>query len=150
MVELPAKVKVTIQQRRLATQMKGEKGGTQEEGTGVWVLVSRLPEKYRSPAIVAPPNVPTSMMEAQYIGLYSFVVSVIALSNGVLQEGKLERYLMRMNANESTPIDRTDKLLARGEYPEGCRGQRRRADHRVRRGSEGKGGDWGGRSGGVG
>lgn len=113
MVELPAKGKVTIQQRRSAAQTKNEKGAGAEKGTGMWVLVSRLPEKYRSPAIVAPPNVPTSTTEAQYVGLYSFVVSVIALSNSALQEGKLERYLTRVNANESTPIDRTDKLLAR-------------------------------------
>lgn len=52
-------------------------------------------------------------MEGQYVGLYTFVVSLIYLSGGQLPEAKLERYLRRVNADHSTPLDKTDKLLQR-------------------------------------
>jgi hypothetical protein len=41
------------------------------------------------------------------------VVSLIRLSNGTLPEGKLERYMKRMNADQTTPLDITEKVLAR-------------------------------------
>lgn len=52
-------------------------------------------------------------MESTYTGIYSFIIAVILLNGGALQESKLERYLKRMNADTYTPIDRTDKLLQR-------------------------------------
>lgn len=52
-------------------------------------------------------------MEGTYTGIYSFIIAVILLNGGVLQESKLERYLKRTNADTYTPIDRTDRLLQR-------------------------------------
>lgn len=52
-------------------------------------------------------------MEPTYTGIYSFIIAVILLNGGALQESKLERYLKRTNADTYTPIDRTDKLLQR-------------------------------------
>lgn len=52
-------------------------------------------------------------MESTYTGIYSFIIAVILLNGGALQESKLERYLKRTNADTHTPIDRTDKLLQR-------------------------------------
>jgi hypothetical protein len=52
-------------------------------------------------------------MEGAYTGLYTFIIGVILLNGGVLQEQKLDRYLSRMNADTYTPIDRTDKFLQR-------------------------------------
>ena len=52
-------------------------------------------------------------MEASYVGLYTFIISLIFLAGGQLPEAKLERYLRRANADQSTPIDRTDKMLNR-------------------------------------
>ena len=63
--------------------------------------------------ILPPPKVPTSETEGAYIGLYTFLISVISLSGGSIGEAKLERYLKRTNADQSTPIDKTEKLLAR-------------------------------------
>lgn len=45
--------------------------------------------------------------------MYSFTIAVISLNGGTLGEQKLERYLARMNAETYTPIDRTDRFLAR-------------------------------------
>lgn len=50
-------------------------------------------------------------MESTYTGIYSFIIAVVLLNGGALQESKLERYLKRTNADTYTPIDRTDKLL---------------------------------------
>lgn len=52
-------------------------------------------------------------LESAYIGLYSTVISLILLSGGTLSEGKLDRFMKRMNAGDTTPIDTTDKALAR-------------------------------------
>ena len=47
------------------------------------------------------------------MGLYTFLISLIYLAGGQLPEGKLQRYLARANADQSTPVDRTDKMLQR-------------------------------------
>lgn len=57
--------------------------------------------------------VPTADIEASYVGLYTFIISLILLAGGQLPEAKLERYLRQANADQSTPIDRTDKMLTR-------------------------------------
>lgn len=57
--------------------------------------------------------VPTVDIEASYVGLYTFIISLILLAGGQLPEAKLERYLRQANADQSTPIDRTDKMLSR-------------------------------------
>lgn len=79
-----------------------------------YALTSVLPEKYRlHEDVLTPPKVPTSQTEATYVGLYTFIVSIISLSGGSIPEPKLERYLQRTNAELYTPIDKTDKLLQR-------------------------------------
>jgi hypothetical protein len=66
------------------------------------------------PEIVTPPNAGGSKeAEASYIALYSFIISVIYLNNGVLPEAKMERYLKRVNAETYTTVGATDKVLAR-------------------------------------
>lgn len=58
------------------------------------------------------------------MALYSFVISLILLSGGTLPDGKLDRYLKRVNVDETTPfsnsaayngMDKTEKLLKRME-----------------------------------
>ncbi|ODM23423.1 hypothetical protein SI65_01012 [Aspergillus cristatus] len=105
MVELPGKEKVTISQRRAA--QKVEKPSSSNKS---WILNSTLPSQYRTPQILPPTKAP---MESTYTGIYSFIIAVILLNGGALQESKLERYLKRTNADTYTPIDRTDKLLQR-------------------------------------
>ena len=76
------------------------------------------------PKILPPPQVPTVEAESQYVALYTFVIALILLSGGTLPDGKLDRYLKRVNVDETTPfadsmaysgIDKTDKLLKRME-----------------------------------
>lgn len=41
------------------------------------------------------------------------IVSLISLAGGSLSESRLERFLKRMNADQSTPVDSKEKLLAK-------------------------------------
>jgi hypothetical protein len=77
------------------------------------VLVSTLPAKYRVPGIVAPSAAPTEEAESAYVGLYTFVISLIYLTGGMLPETALDRFLRRANADQTTPVDCTEKLLQR-------------------------------------
>ncbi|KAJ5364317.1 uncharacterized protein N7496_010030 [Penicillium cataractarum] len=108
MVELPAREKVTILQRRAA--QKTEKPST---STKSWILISTLPAAYRTPAIIPPTRAPSTTTESTYTAFYSFVIAVILLNGGTLGEQKLGRYLRRMNAEDYMLGDKTDKLLAR-------------------------------------
>jgi melanoma-associated antigen len=114
LVELPSREKADLKSRRqLASQ--GAKALAASSSSKSWILVSILPEKYRTdPEIVIPTNAGGSKeAEASYTALYSFVISVIYLNNGVLPEAKLERYLKRVNAETYTTVGATDKVLAR-------------------------------------
>ncbi|KAL4811493.1 MAGE family-domain-containing protein [Aspergillus unguis] len=105
LAELPGKEKVTVQQRRAA--QKVERSSSTNKS---WILTSTLPAKYRKQDILRPTRGP---MESAYTGLYTFIISLILLNGGTLQEQKLERYLTRVNAETYTPIDRTDRFLQR-------------------------------------
>ncbi|KAK6002705.1 hypothetical protein QM012_001455 [Aureobasidium pullulans] len=120
MTELPQKEKVTLAQRRAA-----QKSQTSQKSSSAWILTSVLPERFRQPEILPPSQVPTSELESQYTGLYTFIVSLIFLNGGMLPDGKLERYLKRVNAEDAaaqnsvnimaTGGDKTEKLLKRME-----------------------------------
>jgi hypothetical protein len=98
--------------RTNATPPAAQKRDTQSVSK-VYVLSSTLPDKYRTEIIIPPPRVPTAAQEASYVGLYSFIIGLIYLHGGRLQDSKLDRHLRRMNAEQTTPVDKTDKLLAR-------------------------------------
>ncbi|OOF97081.1 hypothetical protein ASPCADRAFT_45536 [Aspergillus carbonarius ITEM 5010] len=105
LTELPVKEKVTINQRRAA--QKVEKPSSTNKS---WIVSTTLPPKYRRPEIL-PPN--RAALEGTYTGLYSFIIAVILLNGGTINEQKLDRYLKRTNTDAYTPIDRTDRFLQR-------------------------------------
>ena len=119
MIELPSKEKVTIAQKRAAQRAGGAgalQGGTSASSKS-WILTSTLPSHLRNVAILAPTRNPGTASEAEYVGLYTFVVSTIYLSEGArVSEGKLERYLQRLNASEYVPSGvKTEEALRRME-----------------------------------
>ncbi|KAF8543959.1 MAGE family-domain-containing protein [Trichophaea hybrida] len=102
LVELPMRDKTKLVQRRAAqTTDKGP------SSSNSYILTSILGEKYKSPEII----VPHGFKEQTYIGLVTFVTSVIYLNGRVLPANKLHRYLKRLNAEDYTPLDRTEKVL---------------------------------------
>ena len=113
LVELPSREKADLKSRRqLASQ--GAKAAAANNSKS-WILVSTLPDAYKTnPSITTPTNAGGSQdAEASYTALYTFVVSIIYLNNGVLPEAKLERYLKRVNAETYTTVGATEKVLAR-------------------------------------
>lgn len=120
MRELPLREKITISQKRQAA-----KSQSSQKSSGAWILVSNLHPKYRISEILGPSQVPTMDAEAQYTALYTFIISVIALSSGKLADSRLARYLDRANIGEITRFsnlasgggifDKTEKLLRRME-----------------------------------
>ncbi|KAH8692758.1 chalcone-flavanone isomerase-domain-containing protein [Talaromyces proteolyticus] len=108
MVELPAKEKVTIHQRRAAQRVEKPSAASKS-----WIVISTLPSAFRAPDILPPSKAPSSFTESSYTALYTFLISIITLSGGSIQEQKLDRYLQRTNTDQYTPVDRTDRLLQR-------------------------------------
>lgn len=114
LVELPKKEGQTLAQRRASQKSQAVSSGSSgSTGTRLWVLSSTLPEAFRGPAILTPPSAPTSTVEAQYAGLYSFVVALITLNAGTMPETKLDLCLRRVSADRDTPLGTREKVLAR-------------------------------------
>lgn len=81
----------------------------------MWVLQTTVPEQYRIPEVIGPSRRPAKAEDdraAAYVGLYTMVIALITIAGGRLPEGKLSRALKRMNAEQTTPVDTTDKTLA--------------------------------------
>lgn len=113
MVELPAKEKVTLQQRRAA-----QKSQSQSKGTTSWILRSILPGEYRNPAIMTPNAAPTVAEESKYVAVYTMLVAIILLNGGSLPDAKMERNLKKLQIDDNTPLseyDKTEKLMKRLE-----------------------------------
>ncbi|KAL8870367.1 MAG: hypothetical protein Q9174_003576, partial [Haloplaca sp. 1 TL-2023] len=126
MTELPQKEKVTVSQKRGAlyplrlplvlnisavlqsvnpstnTRPAAQRSQNQNALTSSksYILTSTLPAPLRTPNVLPPPSVPTSAAESAYVGLYTFVLSLIYLSPGhTIPESRLEKHLKRMNAD---------------------------------------------------
>ncbi|KAK3073174.1 hypothetical protein LTR53_005462 [Teratosphaeriaceae sp. CCFEE 6253] len=112
MVELPAAEKVTVAQKRAAKSQSQ----TQNKTPQAYILINVLPSHLRDPAVIAPPAVPSPGAEAQYIALYTLLISLVSLSGGQLPDTKLERYLRRLDLEDRTPVPgfaKTEMLLKR-------------------------------------
>lgn len=113
LVELPAKERVTLQQKRAA-----QKSASQSKGITSWVLTSILPSKFRDPAIIQPLAAPTVGEESKYTAVYTVIISIIRLSGGALPDAKMERSLKRLQMEDETPVvdyEKTEKLMKRLE-----------------------------------
>lgn len=87
------------------------------------MLVSILPEAYRTPTIMAPSKFQSADGEASYIALYTTIIAIITLSGGELSDPRLRRHLARLNAaenmpsmnpnDETSPSEKTEAVLQR-------------------------------------
>lgn len=76
-------------------------------------MTTILPPKYRIPSILPPSHAPIAAAESTYTALYSLIIAIIMLSGGAVPEQKLGRHLRRLGVQNHTPLDRTDRVLAR-------------------------------------
>ncbi|WPG98510.1 Hypothetical protein R9X50_00130100 [Acrodontium crateriforme] len=116
MIELPAREKVTVAQRRAAQKTAASQSQTKTAAS--WVLISVLPSQFKNPEIIGPAAIPSETEESKYAAIYTLLISLISLHGGQLPDSKWERYLRRLNIIDTTPVegyDRTDKLIKRLE-----------------------------------
>ncbi|KAL8922816.1 MAG: hypothetical protein Q9208_004941 [Pyrenodesmia sp. 3 TL-2023] len=113
MTELPQKEKVTVSQKRAAQRTQNSLSSSSKS----YILTSTIPASLRTPAILPPPAVPTSASESAYVGLYTFVLSLIYLSPGQsIPESRLEKQLKRVNAdNYVLSGEKTETVIKRME-----------------------------------
>ncbi|KAL6703829.1 hypothetical protein ACN47E_009048 [Coniothyrium glycines] len=110
LVELPKADRVTVRQKRAAAV-----SDSQSKSSGMWVVQSILPEQYRIPEIIGPSRPLEEDVinrEDSYVGLYTMAIALITISGGMMPEGKLDRALRRMNADQTTPLGTKEKTLA--------------------------------------
>ena len=112
LIELPSRERADLKSRRAATQTTAKAASSSSKS---WILVSTLPAAYKTNAQIVPPTNAdgSTAAEAQYTGIYTFIVSLIYLNSGSLAEAKLERYLKRTNAETFTPVGAVEKVLQR-------------------------------------
>ncbi|KAK5108727.1 hypothetical protein LTR62_007874 [Meristemomyces frigidus] len=113
MVELPAREKVTLAQKRAAQSQSQSKSAPAS-----YILISVLPTQFHDSVILPPPAVPSQVEESKYISIYTTLISLISLSGGQLNETKMHRYLRRLQMEDNTPVagyNKTENLLKRIE-----------------------------------
>ena len=127
MVELPMKEKLTISQRRgrhiinpdtydfhtNTTRVAAQRAEKPSTTSKSYILTTTLPAPYRTPSILPPSRAPSTSTESTHTAIYTFLISLIMLSGGSIHESRLMRSLRRVNADTYTPLDRTDRYLAR-------------------------------------
>ncbi|KAI1501670.1 MAGE family-domain-containing protein [Biscogniauxia marginata] len=109
MSELPVREKRTLKEKQKATARKAASQG--QASSRQFILISTLPQEYKSQPIIGPSRIPSSPEEAAYVGFYTMLISLIVLTGGELSDMKLKRYLARLNAGQNLPMDRTDNVL---------------------------------------
>lgn len=104
-VELPTREKITVSQKRAAQRTQG--GGSSSKS---YMLITTLPHTLRASEILGAGT--ANPKEEAYVGLVTVICSLIYLNGSSLSETKLDRYLKRLNIEITTPLDKTEKLLA--------------------------------------
>lgn len=115
MTELPQKEKVTISQKRNAQRTQTQNSISSSSKS--YILTTTIPPALRNPNILPPPAAPTSVSESAYVGLYTFILSLVYLSPGQsIPESRLEKQLKRMNAdNYVLSGEKTENVLKKME-----------------------------------
>ncbi|KAI0130105.1 MAGE family-domain-containing protein [Xylariales sp. AK1849] len=113
MSELPVKEKRTLKEKQKANATQRKAGSQSTASSRSYILTSILPAAYKSQLIIAPSRTPSTTEEAEYVGFYTFVISLIVLKGGELTDQALNRALERMNASVNLPMGKTRDVLAK-------------------------------------
>ncbi|KMU79028.1 hypothetical protein CISG_07335 [Coccidioides immitis RMSCC 3703] len=108
MIEQPMKDRLTVSQRRAAQRVDKPSSSSKS-----WTLVRTPPHPNTVSPEILPPTKPLHLLLKQLrrsLHLHNITHHPVRRS---LAEQKLDRYLRRVNADTYTPLDRTEKLLAR-------------------------------------
>ncbi|KAI3398589.1 hypothetical protein diail_8937 [Diaporthe ilicicola] len=109
MVELPVRDKLTKEDKRKAAKTK-----SRSSNSNSYVLVSVLPDTYKTSKVIAPSKFMSAEDEAAYVAFYTLLISLIRINGGEMSDSKLKRYLRRLNAEtNSFHSTKTEDTLAR-------------------------------------
>ena len=108
LTELPLRDKLTLTQKRSA--LRSQKPPSTNSKS--YILTTLLPPAFRVPEILSAGTPPTNNKEEAYVALTSTICSLVYLNGRSINEAKLDRHLRRLNIDQLTPVDRTEKLLA--------------------------------------
>lgn len=90
------------------------KAQSKTNSSNSYVLVSMLPDAYKTSAIIAPSRLVSAEEEASYVAFYTMLIALIRLNGGELSSAMLARYLKRLNAEvNSFPGTKTEDTLAK-------------------------------------
>lgn len=90
------------------------KSQTKSNASNSYILVSLLPEVYKTPEILTPSRIISADDEAAYVAFYTLLISLIRIHGGELSEAMLKRYLTRLNAETNTFTNtKTEDTLAK-------------------------------------
>lgn len=82
--------------------------------SNAYILVSVLPDAYKTPKIIGPSKIHSDEEEAAYVAFYTMLISLIRINGGELSDPKLKRYLRRLNAEtNSYHSTKTEDALAK-------------------------------------
>jgi len=91
-------------------------GGAKAAVSSSYTLRTLLPIEYRTPTIIPPSKAVSTYEEATYTGLYTAIISIIALSsNGTMSDSKLMNLLGRLNAEKWMLGQKTELILKKME-----------------------------------
>ncbi|KAF8445196.1 MAGE family-domain-containing protein [Terfezia claveryi] len=106
LTELPIRDKLTLTQKRSALRLQ------KPTSSKSYILTTLLPPAFRVPEILSAGTALTNTKEEAYVALTTTICSLVYLNGRSINEAKLDRYLRRLNIEQNTPVDRTEKLLA--------------------------------------
>lgn len=90
------------------------KSKSKSSNSNSYVLVSVLPDAYKTSKIIAPSKFTSAEDEAAYVAFYTLLISLIRINGGEMSDSKLGRYLRRLNAEtNSFHSTKTEDTLAR-------------------------------------
>lgn len=96
------------------TSCTAAKAQNKSNNSNAYVLVSTLPEAYKTPKILTPSRIVSAEDEAAYLAFYTLIISLIRVGGGELSEAMLKRYLTRLNAETNTFTNtKTEDTLAK-------------------------------------
>ncbi|KAI8953432.1 MAGE protein [Xylaria longipes] len=107
MAELPVREKRTLKDKQTVKRGASQASASSRQ----YILISSLPQEYRTRPVIGPSRIPSTAEEAAYVAFYTIIISIITLSSGELSDMKLRRYLTRLNASQNLPMDKTDHTL---------------------------------------
>jgi melanoma-associated antigen len=97
------------------TAAKRSEKASGPSSTNSYVLVTVLPNRYRIPSILCPPETPANKLDKQFTAVCTIAVSLIYLSGGLISENRLDHILFqKMNISNTLAAQTMQRMIKDG------------------------------------